>query len=61
MVKESFLFIFDVGSVEEVFDCLNVVRWLILVCKGGMGVEGLNNLVFDVIKYKIRKWEGYFY
>ena len=61
LAKESFLPIFDAGSAEEALNRLNVVRWLTPVRKGGMGVEGLNNLVFDAIKHKIRKREGHFY
>ena len=58
---KSFLPIFDAGSAEEALNRLNLVRWLTPVRKGGMGVEGLNNLVFDAIKHKIRKREGHFY
>ncbi|MEC8297215.1 MAG: ATP-binding domain-containing protein, partial [Pseudomonadota bacterium] len=61
LAKESFLPIFDAGSAEEALNRLNVVRWLTPVRKGGLGVEGLNNLVFDAIKHKIRKREGHFY
>jgi exodeoxyribonuclease V alpha subunit len=61
LAKESFLPIFDAGSAEEALNRLNVVRWLTPVRKGGMGVEGLNNLVFDAIKHKIRRREGHFY
>jgi len=61
LAKESFLPIFDAGSAEEALNRLNVVRWLTPVRKGAMGVEGLNNLVFDAIKHKIRKREGHFY
>ncbi|OJF68395.1 exodeoxyribonuclease V subunit alpha [Alteromonas sp. V450] len=61
LAKESFLPIFDAGSAEEALNRLNVVRWLTPVRQGGMGVEGLNNLVFDAIKHKIRKREGHFY
>ena len=53
--------IFDAGSAEEALNRLNVVRWLTPVRKGAMGVEGLNTLVFDAIKHKIRKREGHFY
>ncbi|WP_076026038.1 exodeoxyribonuclease V subunit alpha [Alteromonas abrolhosensis] len=61
LAKESFLPIFDAGSAEEALNRLNVVRWLTPVRKGAMGVEGLNTLVFDAIKHKIRKREGHFY
>lgn len=61
LAKESFLPIFDAGSAEEALNRLNVVRWLTPVRKGAMGVESLNNLVFDAIKHKIRKREGHFY
>ncbi|GFD91849.1 RecBCD enzyme subunit RecD [Alteromonas sp. KUL156] len=61
LAKESFAPIFDASSAEEALNRLNVVRWLTPVRKGAMGVEGLNNLVFDAIKHKIRRREGHFY
>ncbi|WP_334020279.1 exodeoxyribonuclease V subunit alpha [Alteromonas sp. S015] len=61
LAKESFLPIFDSGSAEEALNHLNVVRWLTPVRRGAMGVEGLNNLVFDAIKHKIKRREGHFY
>ncbi|WP_394224364.1 exodeoxyribonuclease V subunit alpha [Alteromonas gracilis] len=61
LAKESFLPIFDATSAKEALERLNYVRWLTPVRKGVMGVEGLNNLVFDAIKHKIRRREGQFY
>lgn len=61
LAKESFLPIFDAKSAEDALSCLNYVRWLTPVRKGVMGVEGLNSLVFDAIKHKIKKREGHFY
>ena len=61
LAKESFFPIFDADSAEEALNRLNYVRWLTPVRKGAMGVEGLNSLVFDAIKHKIKKREGHFY
>ena len=61
LAKESFFPIFDADSAEEALNRLNYVRWLTPVRKGVMGVEGLNSLVFDAIKHKIKKREGHFY
>ena len=61
LAKESFLPIFEAQSAEEALNRLNYVRWLTPIRKGAMGVEGLNNLVFDAIKHKIRRREGHFY
>ncbi|MHC6646616.1 exodeoxyribonuclease V subunit alpha [Alteromonas sp. HB246098] len=61
LAKESFFPIFDADSAEEALNRLNYVRWLTPVRKGTMGVEGLNSLVFDAIKHKIKKREGHFY
>lgn len=61
LAKESFFPIFDANSADEALNRLNYVRWLTPVRKGAMGVEGLNSLVFDAIKHKIKKREGHFY
>ena len=61
LAKESFFPIFDADSAEEALSRLNYVRWLTPVRKGAMGVEGLNSVVFDAIKHKIKRREGHFY
>lgn len=61
LAKESFLPIFDANSAEEALNRLNFVRWLTPIRRGAMGVEGLNSLVFDAIKHKIKRREGHFY
>lgn len=40
---------------------LNEVRWLTPMRRGPLGVEGLNSLVFDVVKKHIKRREGQFY
>lgn len=61
IAKESFLPIFESKDAKQALAQLNRVRWLTPVRKGGMGVEGLNALVFDAIKHKILRREGSFY
>ncbi|AXT40040.1 exodeoxyribonuclease V subunit alpha [Alteromonas sp. BL110] len=61
LAKESFFPIFDADNAGEALNRLNYVRWLTPVRKGAMGVEGLNSLVFDAIKHKIKRREGHFY
>lgn len=61
MVKESYVIVFVVIIVDDVFKWLNKVCWLMFICNGSMGVEGLNMLIYDVIKYNIVCWEGSFY
>jgi exodeoxyribonuclease V alpha subunit len=69
LAKESFTALFAPPLKEngqpfgpaDALASLNAVRWLTPMRKGPMGVEGLNALVFDAIKHKIKRREGQFY
>jgi len=69
LAKESFTDLFAPPPKEnglpfgpaDALALLNAVRWLTPMRKGPMGVEGLNALVFDAIKHKIKRREGQFY
>ena len=61
LAKESFETVLNATDATSALRALNKVRWLTPVRKGPNGVEGLNALVFDAIKPKIKRWEGRFY
>lgn len=61
LAKESFEAVLNATDATSALRALNNVRWLTPVRKGPNGVEGLNALVFDAIKPKIKRWEGRFY
>ena len=61
LAKESFEAVLNATDATSALRALNKVRWLTPVRKGPNGVEGLNALVFDAIKPKIKRWEGRFY
>ena len=61
LAKESFEAVLGAADATSALSALNKVRWLTPVRKGPNGVEGLNALVFDAIKTKIKRWEGRFY
>ncbi|MEC8376008.1 MAG: exodeoxyribonuclease V subunit alpha, partial [Pseudomonadota bacterium] len=69
LAKESFTALFAPPLKEngqpfgpaDALALLNAVRWLTPMRKGPMGIEGLNALVFDAIKHKIKRREGQFY
>lgn len=61
LAKESFEAVLVAADATSALRALNKVRWLTPVRKGPNGVEGLNALVFDAIKPKIKRWEGRFY
>lgn len=61
LAKESFSSIFKAQNAHQALAQLNRVRWLTPVRKGYLGVEALNQLVFDAIKPLIVVREGAFY
>lgn len=61
LAKQCFSPLFEASSVESAFKVLNQVRWLTPIRRGEMGVEGLNTLVYDAIKSKVKRREGRFY
>lgn len=61
LAKECFIPLLEASDVASAMTQLNHVRWLTPIRKGDLGVEGLNERVFDAIKHKIRRREGRFY
>ena len=59
--RQSFSSLFNAESARGAMSALNGIRWLTPIRKGEMGVEGLNELVYNALKDKIKRREGRFY